>query len=152
MVLNKEVLQVKPVVLHVIETYQALATKKNITTHLEIEDKLSVNADKNCLKTVLSNIYSNAIKFSHNSGYIHIIAKNEANKTTIQIKDEGVGINKEQLNRLFKIDKTTSTVGTDNEKGTGFGLLISKELMELHNGTIHVSSNVGKGAIITLVF
>lgn len=149
-IIKKEQVNIESTIMEVLNTYESLAKKKEIVTNVHFEDAYYIYADRNCLKTILNNIYCNAIKFSYNLGVIGIVVLNTNDITTIQVKDHGVGMNEEQVKNLFKINKTTSTLGTDNEKGTGFGLLICKELIDLHNGKIDVISKPGKGTTITL--
>lgn len=135
---------------HITATYKVLADKKNIKTIINIEHNACIYADKDCLKTIISNIYSNAIKFSKQHGVIKISSQNNLSFTSLTIKDAGVGMSPEQLNNVFDLAKTTSTKGTNNEKGTGFGLLICKELTDLQSGQLTINSSLQKGTSITI--
>jgi signal transduction histidine kinase len=150
--LKKEYLNIKDTVLHVVDNYEVLANKKNITTQLEIEENLKVYADANALKTILTNLYANAIKFSPIGKKITLEANVAKNQTCIIITDQGVGMTQHQINSLFNLSKTSSTSGTENEKGTGLGLLISKELLDLHHGTLTINSEKNLGTVITIAF
>ncbi|QTD36766.1 HAMP domain-containing histidine kinase [Polaribacter batillariae] len=151
-ILKEEQLNIESIIVETLDTYESLAKRKKIVTNVYFEDAYYVYADKNCLKTILNNIYSNAIKYSYNLGVIDIIVKNNSEITTIQIKDYGVGMKKEQVKNLFKMSDITTTLGTDNEKGTGLGFLICKELIDLHDGKIKIDviSEPNKGTTITL--
>ena len=137
------------------ETYLLVnnsAEAKNITVELDIPEQINIEADTEMIKTVIRNILNNAIKFTENKGNIIISALKEACKVEIQISDTGTGMSETTKNSLFKIGKISSISGTAGERGTGFGLLLCKEFIDKHNGTIEVESEIGKGSkfIITL--
>ncbi len=116
----------------------------------EVENHL-VYSDKYILETVFRNLLANAVKYSHKSGEIKMISTKPSNDTlTISIKDSGVGMDEETINGLFKIDVNQSTPGTNNEKGTGLGLIICNEYLNLLGGTIEVQSEPGKGSTFTI--
>jgi signal transduction histidine kinase/tetratricopeptide (TPR) repeat protein len=150
--LEKKQIDVKKVVNHVAKGYEVLTAKKSITTNITIADDLQIYADENALKTVITNIYNNAIKFSHKGSVINITSFENQESVSIAIKDFGIGMSQEQVDNLFNISKTSSTKGTDNEKGTGFGMLICKELLEMHNAKVTVNSQKNKGTEVVLVF
>lgn len=137
------------------ETYLLLissAEAKNINTELNIPEKINIEVDIEMIKTVFRNILNNAIKFTNNEGDISISAYIEADKVRIQISDTGTGMSENTKKSLFKIGEINSVPGTKGERGTGFGLLLCKEFIDKHNGTIDVESEIGKGSkfIITL--
>ncbi len=98
------------------------------------------------LNTVLSNLITNAIKYTPKNGTVKISVSTIANHVKISIVDSGVGIERTKLDNLFKINEVTSTPGTDKEKGTGLGLILCKEFVEKHGGKIGVESEIGKGS------
>jgi signal transduction histidine kinase len=118
--------------------------KKNITSSVQVPEELEVFADENMLKTVLRNLISNAIKFTDN-GTITIAANNSNEATEIRISDTGVGISEEHLSKLFHIATNISTLGTNNEVGTGLGLILCYEFISKHAGSITVESKIGEG-------
>ncbi|MBW8334501.1 MAG: PAS domain-containing sensor histidine kinase [Prolixibacteraceae bacterium] len=120
--------------------------QKSIAVSTEFPPLIFVLADKQMISTVLRNLISNAIKFAHTGGEICISAKPKQGEWVITIADNGVGINKETIDKLFRIDESYSTLGTQNEKGTGLGLLLCKEFVEKHDGKIWIESEVGKGS------
>lgn len=122
-----------------------LASQKNIIITHDININ-NVYADKNMLKTILRNLFTNAIKFTHLGGAIIITANKKEKHHIISIIDTGIGISKEKIGKLFKISEKNTTSGTENEKGTGLGLLLCKEFIEKHNGKIQVESEEGKGS------
>jgi two-component system, sensor histidine kinase and response regulator len=98
------------------------------------------------LKTVLRNLVSNAIKFTNNGGAIKINEEESSGNVTISVSDNGIGIKPDNLAKLFDISQGQTTKGTAEETGTGPGLLLCKEFVEKHGGTIWVVSEVGKGS------
>jgi len=123
------------------------AGKKKIKLTTNIPHDLKVFADKNMLKTVLRNLVSNSIKYTKENGSITVSSTDHKNATQISISDTGIGINKENLEKLFLIENTISMSGTNNEKGTGLGLILCKEFIEKHKGKIWVESEVEKGSV-----
>jgi signal transduction histidine kinase len=129
-----------------ISLHQLSAINKNITLENKIEEETRIIADQNILSIILSNLISNAIKFTPNFGKIEIGSfENPDNKICVYIKDSGVGINKENLDKIFRIDINLTTLGTNEEKGTGLGLILCKEFVEMHGGKIWVNSEENKG-------
>ncbi|MDA3892845.1 MAG: PAS domain-containing sensor histidine kinase [Salinivirgaceae bacterium] len=119
------------------------AIKKNININYLPNNDFTVIADSNMLKTVLRNLISNAIKFTNPGGTITIDAEQNISKVTISVTDNGVGMTPKEVSMLFDVAQTHSTPGTENEKGTGLGLLLCKEFVEKHGGKIWVESEVG---------
>lgn len=128
-----------------------LAKNKKIKVNVEIDQLPTVTADKQMLSTVIRNLISNAIKFTPEGGEISILGKKEGDIGKISIKDTGVGISDENIQKLFSISQNTSTPGTNKEQGTGIGLLLCKEFIEMHHGKIWVESEVGKGSIFYIL-
>jgi signal transduction histidine kinase len=130
----------------IIDFYIDAANVKNIQLVSEIAPDMKIYADKEMVKTILRNLIANAIKFSSENGKISITHSLSNNFTTILVSDAGVGIAKEDLNKIFNISETFTTKGTHQEKGTGMGLAICKELVEKNGGKIWVESEVGIGS------
>ncbi|MCX6219466.1 MAG: PAS domain S-box protein [Bacteroidia bacterium] len=122
------------------------AGQKSIVITNTLPDNIAVYADKNMMSAVLRNLISNAIKFTHPGGEI-IISAEEKEGLTVSVIDNGIGIPKDRIEQLFRIDENYSTNGTQNEKGTGLGLILCKEFIEKHGGKIWVESEEGKGSI-----
>jgi len=95
---------------------------------------------------VLRNLISNAIKFTQPSGMITILISESHHELTVAVTDSGIGIPKESIDKLFRLDESYSTPGTQNEKGTGLGLILCKEFIDKHGGKIWVDSEAGKGS------
>ncbi|MCK9425050.1 MAG: PAS domain S-box protein [Ignavibacteriaceae bacterium] len=122
------------------------AFKKNIVLTNLVLPSASLFADANMLQSILQNLLSNAIKFTKPGGDIQVLARqSEGEMIKIFIKDTGVGISKENLVKIFRTDSTVTTKGTENEKGTGLGLLLCKEMIERHGGTFSAESELEKG-------
>lgn len=122
------------------------ANQKSIAILKQIPRNTLVFADKAMLGIILRNLISNAIKFSHPGGEITISAEKKDVELLIAVEDHGVGIKNLGLEKLFRIDQTYSTLGTQNEMGTGLGLILCKEFVEKHGGRIWVESELGKGS------
>ncbi|PKP36223.1 MAG: hypothetical protein CVT98_08600, partial [Bacteroidetes bacterium HGW-Bacteroidetes-15] len=126
---------------------QANAKSINILTNISKE--LFIFADYDTISTVLRNLTSNAIKYTKPNGNVTISASHQNDKVLIKISDNGVGIEKDNLAKLFRIEESFSTKGTSQEAGTGLGLIVCKEFVELNNGQIWVDSIVGQGTTFT---
>ncbi|KUG24718.1 two-component system sensor histidine kinase [hydrocarbon metagenome] len=132
----------------ILEVSKSVAKIKNISINYTQTDVREVYADVNMLKTILRNLISNAIKYTHSNGEIAISAVQNQNNIEITVSDNGVGMSEETRNKLFEIDANITTTGTANEKGTGLGLILCKEFVEKHGGEIWVKSELGKGSAL----
>ena len=130
----------------VLSVFGTSAQKKNIKVVCSVAKDTTVFADKHVVSTVLRNLISNALKFTNQGGEIEISSVKSDKKIFISVKDNGKGISKENLEKLFKIDQGYSTKGTENESGTGLGLILCKDLISHSNGEIFVESTLGKGS------
>ena len=135
-----------------IALYKHAATEKNIILNNKVPDELIVYADENLINTVIRNLINNSIKFTKSSGEITIYSEETAEKTIICIRDNGVGISGENLDKLFKIDVSYHTNGTNNERGTGLGLILCKEFIELNSGKLSIESEEGQGSTFCIEF
>jgi signal transduction histidine kinase len=124
-------------------------SKKQISVYNEIDKDTAIRVDKHVISTVLRNLINNAVKFTDKKGEIRISSNVRDNHIFISVQDNGRGISKENLARLFKIDQEHSTKGTDNESGSGLGLILCKELINQSGGDIYVESTLGKGSIFS---
>jgi signal transduction histidine kinase/Tfp pilus assembly protein PilF len=134
-----------------IDILSQTAKNKNIIIENLIDKSLNITADQNMIQTTIRNLISNAVKFTNLSGEISIFAKQTNASIEITVKDNGIGMNKTTADNIFKIEHNTSRRGTANEEGTGLGLLLCKEMIELHNGSIKVESVEGKGSAFTVI-
>ena len=124
------------------------AIHKRITINTEISEDIRISVDKNMFSTILRNLISNAVKFTQNNGLVLIKAKTTTDNDCIEISvnDSGIGIPNDKINNLFKIEKITATLGTNQEQGSGLGLILCKDFINAHNGKLTVKSEVGKGS------
>jgi PAS domain S-box-containing protein len=129
----------------VLENFKPTADSKHITINYFSENDLEVFADIDMLKAILRNLVSNAIKFTNINGQIDISAEKNQTNVTITVSDNGIGIEPENLIKLFDISQIQTTTGTEKEKGTGLGLVLCKQFVEKHRGKIWVVSKYGKG-------
>lgn len=125
--------------------YDEVAKQKLITIKKELPGDLIIFADKHMLSTVFRNLFSNAVKFTKSGGEVVISAVLKENNVVFSLTDNGVGIAEKNINKLFRIDQSYSTQGTNNEIGTGLGLILCKEFIEKCNGKIWVESVLGVG-------
>ncbi|MEI7828166.1 MAG: PAS domain S-box protein [Prolixibacteraceae bacterium] len=130
----------------VVESFSPTSLSKNITLHYELGDDIFSFADANMIQTVFRNLIGNAIKYTFRGGTIKVTAIDLGSKIEITITDNGVGMDEETRMNLFLQNKTSSKYGTENEKGTGLGLVLCKEFIEKHGGHIRVESEKGKGS------
>jgi signal transduction histidine kinase/FixJ family two-component response regulator len=125
---------------------QLPASVKSITIESDIGIDQYIISDLNMVNTVLRNLLSNAIKFTPRGGRVGVFTKTEKDEMVITVKDSGIGISKEKIETLFRIDSKHSDPGTDNEQGTGLGLKLCKEFAEKLGGSIWVESEEKKGS------
>jgi len=150
--INKELLNLKELVETSISPYVLNASEKDINIIINVPAETMISIDKNTSITFIRNLVNNAIKFTPEGGLITIDSHDNEDHIKLHIIDTGVGMSPEVIDKLFRIDKDVSTSGTNNEKGTGLGLILCKEFIEKNGGDISVISEVGKGSefIITL--
>ena len=142
--ISPEYINLKEIVDSCIEIVSLHAKEKGISIISNLSENDVSYADKGTIVTVIRNILSNAVKFTPNKGVITVKSNKEDNFISILISDTGVGISKENLSNLFKIESGT-TKGTNQEEGTGLGLIICKEFVEKNKGSISVESEVNVG-------
>ncbi|MCX6175300.1 MAG: PAS domain S-box protein [Ignavibacteriales bacterium] len=128
------------------ELLKASAERKQIGINSNIPEDISVLADEDMLNTIIRNLLTNALKFTEKGGKVEIIAVKQNGFIEIIVSDTGVGMSESVRKNLFKLDATHSTSGTENEAGTGLGLILCKEFIEKNGGTINVESELGKGS------
>ena len=137
---------VMPMISGSLALYLEAFKSKKIDISYDISEDLMVYADENMLESITHNLASNALKFTSEGGKVVIHAKSTSNNLVeISIKDTGIGMNKEMLKNLFKLDIDSRRKGTNIEPGTGLGLIICKDLIEQQGGKIWVESTEGKG-------
>jgi PAS domain S-box-containing protein len=125
------------------------AQAKNIRMEMINDDELTTHCDSNMIGTVLRNLISNAIKFTHQGGKIVLRIKKVSDYHIVSVADNGQGIEEKYFSQLFRLDKTFTSRGTDSESGTGLGLVICKEFIDLHQGKIWIDSKPGEGTTVS---
>lgn len=136
----------KDVVSEVFALFDQIAIQKQIKINMAISAEIKMSADRNMIATVVRNLVSNAIKFAKPGGEISVYTVSAGDSLTICVKDNGVGMSQEEIKRLFSADTPITSLGTNNEKGTGLGLILCKEFVEKHRGKIWVESEKDMGS------
>jgi len=142
-----------PTDLHVTETIRSALgllnshiRDKGIAMQADVSEDTIVYADSRMFETVLRNIVSNAVKYTPFGGKISISAQDQNEVIQFDVEDTGVGMDEEQVANLFNVDKKASRPGTNNELGTGFGLILCREFVKKNGGELTVESSPGKGS------
>ncbi len=149
--LNIQSTNLNELVNRVFEELKIKAKEKSINLNLvSYPEKLTSNIDKDKIEEVLENIIGNAIKYTPNNGTVSIYFTVEENEVLIHVSDTGLGISKEDLSKLFTKFGRLEQAKQSQTQGTGLGLYISKQIIELHKGTIKVYSEVGKGTTFSI--
>ncbi len=143
---NLEKADLNKIVNDCLKIYEPVSLDKEITLSYEEVHDLFVLADVNMLQTILRNLINNAIKFTSRTGKVEIICKQEFKFAEITVRDNGIGISKENLEKIFELDISNTQSGTEGEKSTGLGLSICKEFTEAMGGTIRVESKENQGS------
>ncbi|MBM2816433.1 MAG: Tetratricopeptide repeat protein [Ignavibacteria bacterium] len=159
---NREIIDLKEFADASIHYHKKNADNKSIEIQTKIQHGCLVYSDWNMLMTIFRNLIDNAIKFSHPSSKVimecsisEVNVKTEPagelqstsrSFVTVSISDNGIGMEKSRLDEIFKIDKHNTTLGTNNEKGSGLGLVLCKEFVERHGGNIWVESGINQGS------
>jgi PAS domain S-box-containing protein len=148
-------ISIAPVVLidEIISSLEEMLISKELKTSISLETEVEITVDKNMLLTILRNITINAIKYSPRGGEIKFVVKPyDTDQIAILIIDQGIGMNQQLIHDLFKIErKVQSMPGTEEEKGTGLGLIVCKEFIDLNKGQIIVESKPGKGSTFKII-
>lgn len=144
-VVNLQSVNVYEIVTKLVELQSVSANKKNIEIINLVNEDTTVKADINLLTLILRNLVANALKFTDEGGKVTISTNSIDNQIFIEVKDTGIGISKEDQEKLFRIDINTKEIGNSAEKGTGLGLILCKEFTEKMNGKIWAESELGKG-------
>jgi signal transduction histidine kinase len=148
---KSEPLNLKEIVNDSIDRYRAMIVNKRLEVHNLISDDCKVLGDSYMVSTIMRNLINNAIKFTKEDRNIFISCKsNLSDFYEISVKDEGIGISKNNQDKLFKLGIKQSSIGTSKEVGTGLGLILVKEFVEKQKGKIKVESEEGKGS--TFIF
>jgi len=131
----------------IVSQFQTKADAKKIKLSYPEDEINLVHADRNMIETVLRNLISNALKYTEEEGAVSVFTtEGENHKMIVSVEDTGIGIKPNNINELFQADRSKSTCGTNGEKGTGLGLILCKEIIDIHNEDIWVESEPGKGS------
>lgn len=144
-----EIFDLKEIVEETVLLLKLNAENKELHIKSEVKENTLVYADKDMITTIFRNLISNAIKFSNTGDEIVITSGYKKNYVETSVIDNGIGISEENLKKLFRRDELFTTPGTNEEKGTGLGLILSKEFIEKNGGSIWVNSEVNKGTKFT---
>jgi PAS domain S-box-containing protein len=150
--IKKEWIPVGSICQEILAEIAETANLKNISLDIQYTDVEEVLADRNMLKIIVRNLVSNAIKFTHVNGKVELSIKRTNDSVCLSVADTGIGLSEDQLAILWDFSNIQTTPGTNNEKGTGFGLSICKQLMDKHGGCIRVESRLEKGSTFSLCF
>ncbi len=146
---NPQEISLNQLIRSVFVSQNIAASNKNILLQTDFAKDLKAFADRDMVETVIRNLISNAIKFSNPGGIINVNTFDNGESVLVEVEDNGVGMKAEIVKSLFKINTHTTTKGTNEEKGTGLGLIICKEFIEKNGGTISVSSEPDRGTKIS---
>ncbi|MBU1114285.1 MAG: CHASE domain-containing protein [Bacteroidetes bacterium] len=152
MELKKTLISPHLIVTDIINLLSATAKTKQIELLNKIENNISIFADDDMLHSILRNLISNSIKFTHIGGTISVSSKLVGENILITVSDNGIGMKPNEMENIFRIGNKHTTIGTSGEKGTGLGLALVNEMVDMHGGTINIESEIGKGSdfIVTL--
>lgn len=131
---------------NIIEAVEDNAKLKEITINKDISDNIVISADEKMLNSLFQTLLSNAIKFTNRGGEVFVKLATQENSVLIEIRDSGIGMSPELLNKLFKLEEKVGHEGTAGEESTGLGLLLCKDFTDFHRGKIWVESEVEKGS------
>ncbi len=143
---NPEYIDITALIKSSVELLHASVVQKTIHVTVNQPHNLIVFADRAMIETVLRNILSNAIKFTSREGKVIVTAEEKQNECVVSVSDNGMGISENNIEKLFRIDGDFTSPGTENEKGTGLGLILCREFIEKHNGKIWVESEPEVGS------
>lgn len=144
--INNENINLRTMIDENISALQLAISKKEIKIYSRVNEDIPIFADKNMINTILRNILSNAVKFTHRTGQINISVNKTHDLIIVSVKDSGIGIPADKIQTLFRLETKHFMPGTANEQGTGLGLKLTKEFVEKLGGTIWVESQPGKGS------
>ncbi len=144
--INKEFLDIHKLVEKALFLVEDKAEVKNIKLNSHFKENDRVYADKFMVSGVLRNLIGNAIKFTPKGGEINVHSTGDGENITVHVKDNGVGISKKDIKKLFRIDTSHTTIGTGMEKGSGLGLILCKEFINRNGGQMGVKSEEGEGS------
>ena len=144
---NPQPFDVDQMIENVVTFHQGYAAQRKITLLSDVKESIVTVCDENMIETALRNLVSNAIKFTQANGSVEINLKKSEKEVIISIKDTGKGMSPMIKNNLFNLGENIITPDISGKRGTGLGLILSKDLIEKNGGKIWVESELGKGSI-----
>lgn len=147
---HPEIYRLEDITTHTKKLLEHQAMQKDISIITEVSSTITVFADANMLRTILQNLVSNAVKFSDEGSEIIISAEDRGEEIIIKVTDQGIGIPEKMLAKLLRLDTNSSRPGTSDEKGSGLGLIITKEMIDIQHGSLNVESVEGKGTTFAI--
>ena len=148
---NKEKVDVGVIVDIALDSMQELAAQKDISLSANVEDDTFAQADESLLLSAITNLISNGVKYGKKSGYVKVSACNNDNKTEITVEDNGIGIDENNIDKIWDRFYRIDDVRNDEYGSCGLGLSMVKSIIELHGGTISVSSTAGQGTVFKII-
>jgi signal transduction histidine kinase len=145
-----QLLQLRPVIKDVLAANVHIAKRKKLTLTTNVSDDLMAYCDFNMISSVISNLVTNAVKFTKEGGSVTVTGERDKDYSWISVEDTGVGISSEDLEKILNPHNHFTTRGTNNEKGTGLGLVMCNEFIEKNNGKLTIQSQVGNGSRFTV--
>jgi len=147
---KKEIISIKRITTNTLLLIKSNCVRKNITIEYDFCDIDEIYSDESLVSTILRNLLTNAVKFSHPGDRILVTTRQNGSFLEFSVTDRGVGLSTENIEKIFRIESKFSKTGTDNEKGSGLGLILCKEFTELLGGNISVKSEIGQGSRFTI--
>ena len=145
-----KIIEVESLFLNLEKLFLENCNQKNISIYFETDNNLFLYSDYDMIYSIMRNLISNSIKFTHQDGKITVQATEYTDHIEISVSDSGIGMTKKKLEKLFKIDNAISSKGTDGEKGTGLGLILCNEFAQKNNGSLRVKSKLNSGSTFIL--
>ncbi|MFO7865073.1 MAG: HAMP domain-containing sensor histidine kinase, partial [Salinivirgaceae bacterium] len=140
---------INSIIRNTLKAVEGVAKAKNVHLSFIAEDEYTATIDQNMIGTVLRNLLTNAIKFSHEGGNVEVSVKPQNDRLRISVSDEGVGMNQKTIEQVLSGKGNYSTRGTRKERGAGLGLVLVQNFIEKHGGALAVESEVGKGSVFS---
>ena len=142
--------KVKPLVEQIVTLQQPKATSKMMMIRIEIDENLEGYFDQKLIEIVMRNLVENAVKFSTRSGEVVIKGWEKDSRLLLKVSDNGVGMTRDQIEKIFSNRYNTATLGTHGEKGGGLGLILAKAFIDRNLGNIQVESSIAEGTTVTI--
>ncbi len=148
---DPEPVNVQQVTEEIFELFEQIAEAKGVHLQLNIPASIIAYSDPNALNTIIRNLVDNAIKYTPNGGSVQVNSEKKEDNISIVIKDTGQGMSNDQLTKIFELNKNKSTQGTSGEKGSGLGLSLVKDLVDLNKGIIKIQSKQKEGTTFEIL-